>query len=120
MKLHKGGSEMNERLLDYIKELEIRLMDLGVQLPSMREDIGHLLVFEKNPLLQIELEDIDSVPIVFYKGEALDKKIRVSFDYGTDDDERLCPTYIHIEHFDSNSNSKPNTKIIQHNHPIKE
>lgn len=72
------------------------------------------------PLLQIELKDIDSAPSVFYKGEEINKKIRVFFDYGTDTDEYLRPTYIHIEHFDTDSEKKPNTKIIQHNHPIEE
>lgn len=37
---------LNERLLDYIKELEMRLLDSGEELPSMREDIKHLLVYE--------------------------------------------------------------------------
>lgn len=38
---------MKDRILDYIKELEIRLLDSGEQLPSMREDVKHLLNYEK-------------------------------------------------------------------------
>jgi hypothetical protein len=34
---------MNEMLLEYIKELEIRLLGAGEGLPTMREDIQHLL-----------------------------------------------------------------------------
>jgi len=69
------------------------------------------------PLLQIELKDINSVPTVFYKGEEINKKIRVTFDYVTDSDERLSPTYIHLEHADIES-GKMNTFVIQHNQPI--
>jgi hypothetical protein len=68
------------------------------------------------PLLQIELADINSVPMVYYKGEKIDKKIRVSFDYMTDTHEQVDPTYIHIERHDDEG--KVDTKIVQHNHPI--
>lgn len=34
---------MDDRLLDYIKELELWLKELGSPLPAMREDIEHLL-----------------------------------------------------------------------------
>lgn len=33
----------NEMLLDYIKELEVRLLATGEGLPTMREDVQHLL-----------------------------------------------------------------------------
>lgn len=34
---------MDERLLDYIKELEVTLLGNGQGLPTMREDVKHLL-----------------------------------------------------------------------------
>lgn len=69
------------------------------------------------PLLSIVLADINGVPEVQYNGEEIDGKIRVSFDYKTDDVERKYMNYIHIEHIDNDEN-RGNTKVVQHNHPI--
>lgn len=69
---------------------------------------------EKPPLLQIELADINSVPTVFYKGEEINGKIKVSFDWETNDEVGHNPTHIHIEHVDSDSKGI-DTKTIQHN-----
>ena len=38
---------MDDRILDYIKELETRLLHVGEELPVMREDINHLLKYEE-------------------------------------------------------------------------
>lgn len=35
-----------EKLVDYIKELEVRLLAAGEGLPTMREDVQHLLEVE--------------------------------------------------------------------------
>lgn len=112
------NSYKNERLLDYIKELEVRLMAVGEHLPIMREDIGELLEYNKGPLLQIELTDINSIPTVCYKGEEINNNIRLSFDYATDTDVSFRPTYIHIKYTDPENYSIFNTKTIQHNQPI--
>ncbi|MEH6848574.1 hypothetical protein [Bacillus pseudomycoides] len=72
---------------------------------------------ENKPLLSIVLADINGVPEVHYNGEKFDGKIRVSFDYKTDDVEGKYANYIHIEHIDNDENGI-NTKIVQHNHPI--
>ena len=40
---------MEVRLVDYIKELVLRLKSTGEELPTMREDIAHLLVYEGYP-----------------------------------------------------------------------
>ncbi|MFA2644931.1 hypothetical protein ABR776_26435 [Bacillus cereus] len=69
------------------------------------------------PLLSIVLADINGVPEVHYKGEKIDGKVRVSFDYKTDDVEEKYPNYIHIEHVESHEKGI-NTKIVQYNHPI--
>ncbi|WP_250634667.1 hypothetical protein [Bacillus subtilis] len=48
------------------------------------------------PLLQIELDDIKSVPRVFYKGEEIKNKVRVDFSYLTGDEYGSKPIYIDI------------------------
>ncbi|WP_264476792.1 hypothetical protein [Jeotgalibacillus aurantiacus] len=40
---------MNDRLLDYIKELEIIVLNSGKKLPVMREDLLDLLYYEADP-----------------------------------------------------------------------
>lgn len=103
--------------LDHCRGLTPEQVDTILKLGDEFVDLDEI---SEPPLLRIELADIDSAPSVFYKGEEINKKIRVFFDYGTDTDEYLRPTYIHIEHFDTDSEKKPNTKIIQHNHLIEE
>lgn len=70
------------------------------------------------PLLQIIQSDINSVPVVVYKGEEIKQRIRISFDWKTNINRQLG-SYIHIEHGEADEKSI-NTKIIQHNHPIVE
>lgn len=55
---------------------------------------------EKNkaPLLQIELDDIDSIPYVFYKGEIITKRIAIDFEWRTGDDKQAGSAYIRIKH----------------------
>ncbi|AGF26901.1 MULTISPECIES: hypothetical protein [Bacillus amyloliquefaciens group] len=50
----------------------------------------------KTPLLQIELDDITSVPRVLYKGEEIKNKVRVDFSYLTGDEYGNKPIYIDI------------------------
>ncbi len=79
--------------------------------------VQHIEVKEdkQDPLLQIVLSDIDTTPDVYYKGEKVNGKIRVSFDWTTNT-AKFVQTYVHIEHKDI---GKPiNTKVIQHNHPL--
>ncbi|GEM_PF-2981588 len=78
---------------------------------------SEIKVEEKQPLLAITLSDIDSVPVVQYKGKQIDNKIRVSVDWVTNTENRTDGTYIHIEHVEPDE-VRGNTKIIQHNHPI--
>ncbi|WP_340033609.1 hypothetical protein MHB78_04315 [Bacillus sp. FSL K6-0138] len=66
----------------------------------------------KPPLLQIELEDIDSVPRVFYKGKEIKDKIRVDFSFLTNDTS-INPTHIDIEYADPESGF--GTKSIVYN-----
>ncbi|WP_368657641.1 hypothetical protein AB3Z07_21250 [Metabacillus halosaccharovorans] len=71
----------------------------------------------KTPLLKIELADINSVPTVIYKGEEIDKKIKVKFGWETDTFNQVNPTYLRIEHADLDSDT-PSTMRIQYNQPI--
>lgn len=70
------------------------------------------------PLLTITLTDIDSNPVVHYKGEQIDRKLRVAFDWESQSIDKINQTYIHIEHVPAD-NKRCNTEVIQHNHPIK-
>ncbi|MGN7209829.1 hypothetical protein ACTHRW_19350 [Bacillus velezensis] len=80
-------------------------------------DEESILTWRKaNPLLlKIELDDIDSVPHVFYKGEQIEKIINADFSYLTNTD-LIKPTYIDIEYMDDDSELR--TKAIVYNrHP---
>ncbi|HDR7737451.1 TPA: hypothetical protein QCX99_004707 [Bacillus thuringiensis] len=82
------------------------------------KQLGNIKV-NREPLLTITLLDIEAKLIVHYKGEQIDRKLRVAFDWETQSIDKINRTYIHIEHVPSN-NKRFNTEIIQHNHPIVE
>jgi len=88
---------------------------LTINSTSKKIDTCVFCLGKVNPLINIELDDINSVPKVFYKGKEIDGKMRVSFDWETDSDE-LTNTYIHIEHFEDKD--RANTLSITHNRPI--
>lgn len=68
----------------------------------------------KAPLIQIELESIDNVPKVFYKGEEITQKIHVSFDWSTQTEKTVASPMINIEYADVTS-KRINIKRISHN-----
>ncbi|PWU68307.1 hypothetical protein [Gracilibacillus dipsosauri] len=73
----------------------------------------HMTDYKNKSLLTIELDDIDSVPKVFYKGEKIEKKVHVSFDYKTKTGNPFeGGNEIHIEHF---TGKRPDTRTIKHN-----
>ncbi|MCY9242076.1 hypothetical protein MOE55_10165 [Bacillus spizizenii] len=51
-----------------------------------------------SPLLQIELDEIDSVPHVFYKGEKITNRIAVDFEWRTGESDKIGSTYIRLKH----------------------
>ncbi|WEG14143.1 hypothetical protein PU629_07195 [Pullulanibacillus sp. KACC 23026] len=63
------------------------------------------------PLLRIELDDINSVPKIFYKGEEINGLVKVGIDWSTNTDKGIKPTHIRIEHVEDESN----IKVIEHN-----
>lgn len=73
----------------------------------------------KDKLLTIGIDDIDSVPTVYYKGEEIVGKSRVSFDWKTRDCNGKYPAYINVEHVDTDSEAI-NTKTIRHNWAIED
>jgi hypothetical protein len=115
--------EMLKRCKFHCFKLTPQQVDTVLSIGDEYRDKGSKSVISKpvrekeTPLLQIELTDINSVPVVFYKGERIDFKARVSFDYKTDNSRETNPNYIHIEYHDDEGGGI-NTKTIQHNHPI--
>ncbi|MGQ4664986.1 hypothetical protein ACUIJN_03995 [Metabacillus halosaccharovorans] len=74
---------------------------------------------EQSPLLQITLEDINCVPTVYYNGEEIKSKIRVSFDWKTRDHFDYNSPFIRVEYADVNKElGNFGSKAIQHNQPI--
>ncbi|OUA86589.1 hypothetical protein BK706_21220 [Bacillus thuringiensis serovar leesis] len=68
-------------------------------------------------LLTITLSDIDSKPVVYYKGKQINRKLRVAFDWEAQSIDKINQTYIHIEQV-PDDNKRCNTEVIQHNHPF--
>ncbi|MDE1385591.1 hypothetical protein PVN32_16235 [Bacillus paralicheniformis] len=56
---------------------------------------------KSTPLVQIELEKLDSIPRVFYKGEKITKRIAVDFEWRTGGGDKIGSTYIRIKHGES-------------------
>lgn len=96
-------------LVNSLSELGITVFDQRGELRCL-SDILHDITnaYRKiegvnEPLLTIELQDETSVPKVFYKGEEIEYKTRVSFDWET---EGCMPdsggTKLNIEHLEAN------------------
>ncbi|PGM06578.1 hypothetical protein CN935_22070 [Bacillus cereus] len=120
-KIEEGKLSVNEaRLLLDLEPIEILLKVACEQRTiAMLEGCKQMNVVkdENEPLLQIVLSDIDSVPLVHYKGKQIDRRLRVAFDWESQSIDKINRTYIHIEYVLSD-NKRFNTEIIQHNHPI--
>lgn len=120
-KIEEGKLSVNEaRLLLDLEPIEILLKVACEQRTNaMLEGCKQMNVVkdENESLLQIVLSDIDSVPLVHYKGKQIDRRLRVAFDWESQSIDKINRTYIHIEHVLAD-NKRFNTEIIQHNHPI--
>ncbi|KAB2493216.1 hypothetical protein F8158_22895 [Bacillus cereus] len=120
-KIEEGKLSVNEaRLLLDLEPIEILLKVACEQRTNaMLEGCKQMNVVkdENEPLLQIVLSDIDSVPLVHYKGKQIDRRLRVAFDWESQSIDKINRTYIHIEHVLAD-NKRFNTEIIQHDHPI--
>lgn len=112
-------SQILERCKEHCFDLTPEQVDTVLSLGDEYEDINISKGFIEQPLLNISLADIDSVPVVYYNGEEINMKVRVSFDYETESDEHIQRSFIRIEHADPDSDMG-NFKVIQHNYPIKD
>ncbi|WP_456270488.1 hypothetical protein M1E15_07670 [Bacillus sp. JZ76] len=91
----------------------------GADLAIPEKDFSSLTVqqIKELPLLQIELDDIDSAPRIFHKGKQIDSIINANFSFLTNDDSTINPTHIDIEYFDKEC--KFGTKAIVYNRHFK-
>jgi len=71
----------------------------------------------KDKLLVIELDEYGSVPRVFYKGEEINKKVEVTFDWKTRDDKNLNLPNITIKYVDE-EDGLPTEKTISLQDPL--
>ncbi|MES9688848.1 hypothetical protein ABWK31_15365, partial [Bacillus sp. JJ353] len=89
-RLHKRGILLTGFILENVYE------NIGV---DQGVSLGYSAPSKKTtPLLQIELDDIDSIPHVFYKGERITKRIAIDFEWRTGGADKVGSTYIRIKH----------------------
>ncbi|ARW38092.1 MULTISPECIES: hypothetical protein [Bacillus] len=69
----------------------------------------------KASLLQIEIDHIDAVPRVFYKGEQIEGIVHAHFSFLTNT-ETIIPTHIDIKYVDKEN--APETKAIIYNRDV--
>ncbi|GAB1769059.1 hypothetical protein [Priestia megaterium] len=74
-----------------------------------------------NKFLTIELDDINSVPKVYYKDEEITDKVRIDFSWKTKGNsiEQWGPC-ISIEYYIKGEKGIPNLHTIQSNQPIEQ
>ncbi|WP_241768857.1 hypothetical protein [Bacillus siamensis] len=68
----------------YLKSVSFeKMLNDKVKDESVREEILEKVREEEQPLLQIKLDDMTSIPEVYYKGEKITERVKVSFDWET-------------------------------------
>ncbi|QHZ46989.1 hypothetical protein [Bacillus sp. NSP9.1] len=83
-----------------------------IEKPSLTK--GLKLSKEKPPLLRIELDDINSIPHVLYKGEKITDRIEIDFEWRTADAEHIGSAYFRIKHsIDRNGRPAVETKELE-------
>ncbi|MGG0156657.1 hypothetical protein ABEY11_04345 [Bacillus velezensis] len=106
---------LNESLEDSVMNAAVNesFEDSAMNAVAVNDEKSILTWRKANPLLlKIELDDIDSVPCIFYKGERIKDIINADFSFLTNT-ELINPTHIDIEYVDEDS--KFGTKAIVHN-----
>jgi hypothetical protein len=76
---------------------------------AIQERLNELRQKDKPKLLVIELDDIDSVPTVYYKGEKVSPKTKVGFKWQSKTSHSPDSIDIEIEHVDTDSTGVLNT-----------
>lgn len=77
---------------------------------------------EQPKLLVIELDSLEAVPKVIFKGEEVNSKMRVDFSWITKDDRNtiLESPYIRIESVEGYGTKNPAVKVQGYNEPIQD
>ncbi|HZH59310.1 MAG TPA: hypothetical protein VEY70_07020 [Metabacillus sp.] len=108
-------NNINDRL-EYTEYLQGFLDEL---IDEVKQERAKINAKKQLPFLRIDLDDINSVPVVYYNGKEIKSKIRVSFDWKTRDHTDYNLPLIRVEYADVNKESGYfGSKTIQHNQPI--
>ncbi|WP_426381799.1 hypothetical protein ACPWUE_13460 [Bacillus velezensis] len=72
----------------------------GFDPTTPKRDLSSLTVEKifETPLLKIELDEIDSAPRIFYKGEKIVDRVAVDFEWRTEESDKIGSAYIRIKH----------------------
>ncbi|UOQ93405.1 hypothetical protein MUO14_24050 [Halobacillus shinanisalinarum] len=73
-----------------------------------------VMPYPKPKLLTIELDSIDSVPTVIYKGEKIDNKVFVEFNWETQTNQPTSSPLIDIQYHEISENGAPSLRTIGH------
>lgn len=86
--------------IEYCKDITFEQMVFILKASSQLHNENEIIRWEPNrkPLLTIELEDMNSVPVVKYKGEELGHKTYVKFDWERKTDKSFGGVEFDIEH----------------------
>jgi hypothetical protein len=66
------------------------------------------------PLLEIRVDDMDSVPVVYYKGERIEAKVSVAYHWQTRGSDPFGKHKMQIKYVTSESSKLPVTHTIGH------
>ncbi|WHF29122.1 hypothetical protein QJS65_20465 (plasmid) [Bacillus altitudinis] len=91
------------------------LKGLGIPKLLTKEETENLeqRTFEKPPLLQITLKELDSVPEVIHNGEPLEGRVDIDFNWKTGGFDTVGTTYINLRTLE-NKDKKPSEKRIEY------
>lgn len=66
------------------------------------------------PLLEIRVDDMDSVPVVYYNGEKIEHKVQISYGWKTQDGDRLTGQHsMTIKYMDEKAGEIPVIRTIE-------
>ncbi|MCM3619174.1 hypothetical protein M3936_16415 [Sutcliffiella horikoshii] len=103
----------------FMTELKMNLESLfdhgHITTNMYREALSKIKTIEDIPLLSITLDSYSSIPTVLYKGEEIQKKVKVKFDWETNDEQIKSPNIL-IEHYEK-SDKVPALKTIKYEDP---
>lgn len=76
-------------------------------------EIQKQMTEQKNNLLTIEMEKLDSVPKVYYKGKEVTNKVLIKLEWKTQNETGAPSPHIRIEYVDD-VQKRPHIKVIEH------